>query len=98
MKDHGDTLQPIARKKDLISMYRGTLVRGFVKPLDRFFLTKAGIIPSKQCSWEAKKQSVHFFGVGSKSLTMGYRKHGFRLYKIYIFQENAWLPSFNKCR
>ena len=31
VKDHGDTsIQPIARKKNLISMYRGALVSGHV--------------------------------------------------------------------
>ena len=29
VKDRGDELQPIARKKDLISMYRGAFVSGF---------------------------------------------------------------------
>ena len=32
-KYHGDRKKPIARKKDLISMYRGALVTGFVKHL-----------------------------------------------------------------
>ena len=30
VKDHGRLLQPIARKKGLISMYRNALVSGFV--------------------------------------------------------------------
>ena len=50
VKDRGDLLDCYNRKKDLISMYRDTLVSGFVnisvyvnklannfKPLDRFF-------------------------------------------------------------
>ena len=36
VKDHGDTLQPITRKKDLISIYRGALVRGLVNISDYF--------------------------------------------------------------
>ena len=50
VKDRGDSSAPIARKRDLISMYQGALVSGFVnisvyftklannfKPNDRFF-------------------------------------------------------------
>ena len=50
VKDRGDSSGPIGRKKDLISLYHGALVSGFVnisvcfnklannfKPLDRFF-------------------------------------------------------------
>ena len=36
VKDHGRLLQPIARKKGLISMYRSALVSGFVNILVYF--------------------------------------------------------------
>ena len=36
VKDHGDTLQPITRKKDLISIYRGALVCGLLNISDYY--------------------------------------------------------------
>ena len=36
VKDHGDREKPIDVKKDLISMYRGALVSGFVNILVYF--------------------------------------------------------------